>query len=144
MTAPTPQLHSTKDLLKILIGAAWIDGVIQPEERNYLHRMATENNLVDDSEIKALLTEVKPVQPQECYLWVKSYLGDRYTHDDYQTLLEAISALIYSDGEVQTQEARFLLQLQELDPDHAHHPSVIESILKTIQQLYRKAIAQDP
>ena len=29
-----------KQILKILIGAAWIDGVVQPEERNYLRRIA--------------------------------------------------------------------------------------------------------
>ena len=60
-----------KQLLKILIGAAWIDGIIQPEEREYLHRRATENGVADDPEIKSLLSEIKPVQPAECYHWLE-------------------------------------------------------------------------
>jgi len=38
--------HSdTKTLIKILIGTAWIDGKIQPEEREYLHRIAKEKGV---------------------------------------------------------------------------------------------------
>ncbi|MDJ0545291.1 MAG: TerB family tellurite resistance protein, partial [Microcystis sp. M53601_WE4] len=41
-----------KQLLKILIGVAWIDGVIQPSERNYLRQVAVMEKLDDDPEIK--------------------------------------------------------------------------------------------
>jgi uncharacterized tellurite resistance protein B-like protein len=132
----------TKQLLKILIGAAWIDGVIQAEERNYLHRMAANNNLADDPEIKILLSEIKPVQPAECYKWLENYLGNNPTQNDYQGLLEAISGLIYSDGDVETREAKLLAKVQLLDPSQESSKSAFDKILKTIQKLYRQAISE--
>ncbi len=131
-----------KQLLKILIGAAWIDGIIQPEEREYLHRRATENGVADDPEIKSLLSEIKPVQPTECYQWLEEYLGDNPSQEDYQGLLEAISALIYSDGDVQMQEAQLLTKIQLLAPANESSQSGFDKLLKAIQKLYRKAINQ--
>jgi uncharacterized tellurite resistance protein B-like protein len=131
---------NTKQLLKILVGAAWIDGIIQPEERAYLRRMATNNSLADDPEIKSLLSEIKPVQPAECYKWLEDYLGKNPSQEDYQGLLEAISALIYSDGDVQMQEARLLTKVQLLDPSSEPRKSAFDKVLKTIQKLYRKAV----
>lgn len=141
MDTYNPNTTKTKQLLKILIGAAWIDGVIQPEERQHLQQMAQNKGLADDTEIQTLLSEIKQVSPNECYDWVKSYLGDNHTTDDYQELLEAISGLIYSDGEVQTQEAKLLAQLESLNPAHDPHPPIFDKILKSVQTLYRKAIA---
>jgi uncharacterized membrane protein YebE (DUF533 family) len=131
-----------KQLLKILIGAAWLDGVIQAQERDYLHQMATENGVADDPEIKSLLSEIKSVQPTECYQWLEDYLGKNHSEEDYQALLEAISALIYSDGDVDTQEARLLSKLQLLDPASDSHKSGLDKLLKVIQKLYRKGISQ--
>jgi uncharacterized membrane protein YebE (DUF533 family) len=62
---------NTKQLLKILVGAAWIDGTIQPEEREYLHQMAKDKGFAEDPEIKSLLSEIKPIKPQECYRWLE-------------------------------------------------------------------------
>jgi len=143
MNSPSLKEHSKKDLMRILIGAAWIDGVIQKEERDYLHRMAKNHGLEEDPDIKAMLTEIKPITPQECYTWIQDYLGHRYSQEDYQTVLEAISGLIYSDGEVQTQEARFLLQLQELDPEQIPPVSLLDSLLQATQRIYRRALADD-
>jgi hypothetical protein len=132
--------QKTKLLLKILIGTAWIDGVIQPQERDYLQRMAHENAIADEPDIKPYLSELKPIKPDECYHWLEEYLGDNPKAENYQGVLEAISGLIYSDGEVQTQEAIFLDKIQHLDPIHDHHKSIREKLLETIQKLYRKAI----
>jgi uncharacterized tellurite resistance protein B-like protein len=51
-------------LLKILIGVAWIDGQIQPEEREYLHRIAEEKGLENEPELQPLLHELRPVKQQ--------------------------------------------------------------------------------
>ncbi|HAC65567.1 MAG TPA: Tellurite resistance protein TerB [Cyanothece sp. UBA12306] len=134
--------HKHKQLFKILIGVAWIDGLIQKEERDYLHSVATAQGIVDDGEIKTLLSELKPVQPSQCYQWLEEYLGENPTEKDYQELLETLSALIYSDGDVQIQEAQFLTKLQLLDPNQDAPKSAFDKLLKTIQKLYRKAISQ--
>jgi uncharacterized tellurite resistance protein B-like protein len=129
---------SVKQLVKILIGAAWIDGRIQPEEREYLHRVAKQSGVAEDPEIQPLLYELKSVSPQECYSWVQEYLGDPPTPDDYQRLIEAISALIYSDGEVAIEEAKLLTRLQLLDPAIAPQKGGYNTVLKTIQKLYQR------
>lgn len=126
---------NVKKLVKILIGAAWIDGRIQPEERQYLREIAQAKGLAHDPEIKPWLYELVSVQPKDCYAWVQDYLGDRPSLEECENLIEAISGLIYSDGEVAVEEARLLTKLQELSQsdDAAHTP-----LLKQIQKLYRR------
>ena len=129
---------NTKILLKILIGAAWIDGVIQPEERNFLHRVAEEQNLSQDPEIKPLLQEFVTVKPDQCYGWVRQYLGDRPSAEDCQSLIEATSALIYSDGEVAVEEAKFLSRIQLLTPEQGSGPEPLQKVaLRAIRKLYQ-------
>ncbi len=131
--------HSNvKNLVKILIGAAWLDGRIQPEERQYLREIAQAKGLASDPEIKPWLYELVPVQPKECYEWVREYLGDRPSLEDCENLIEAISGLIYSDGEVATEEARLLTELQDITKPHESTQSVHTQLLKQIQKLYRR------
>ena len=131
----------TKQLIKILIGAAWIDGVIQPEEREYLRRIAIAYQVENEPELKPFLSELKPVQAQECYRWLTDYLGENHQEEDYQELIEALSGLIYSDGNVEVQEARLLTKLQELDPIYEQSKSPLDKLLEKIQKLYRKTIS---
>lgn len=133
-----------KQLVKILIGAAWIDGRIQPEERQYLRQVAQQSNVAEDPEIRPLLNELKSVSSDECYRWVQEYLGDHASQEDYQGLIEAISALIYSDGDVDTEEAKLLTRLQLLDPAQTSPKSTHNSVLKAIQKLYHRWIDQQP
>jgi uncharacterized tellurite resistance protein B-like protein len=131
--------HSNvKNLVKILIGAAWIDGRIQPEERQYLREIAQAKGLATDPEIKPWLYELVPVQPEECYQWVKEYLGDRPSVEDCENLIEAISGLIYSDGDVATEEAKLLTTLQELAKVDDSTQPAHTVLLKQIQKLYRR------
>lgn len=126
-----------KNLVKILIGAAWLDGKVQPEERQYLYQVAQEKNLADDPDIRPLLYELKTVQPSQCYEWVKQYLGSSPSPENCQNLIEAISGLIYSDGEVAIEEAKLLSKLQSLNSHSASPQSKYATVLKEIQKLYR-------
>lgn len=130
------------NLVKILIGTAWIDGTIQPEEREYLNRVAKEKGVADEPEIQPLLHEFTTVKPTECYEWVKQYLGDRPTSEECQQLLEALSGLIYSDGTVATEEANLLTQLQSLDPNNIGGDQSSNTILSAIRSLYQRWIAK--
>lgn len=127
----------TKQLLKILIGAAWIDGRVQPQERQYLYRVAQEHGLAEDPEIKPLLYELRSVSAAQCYGWIEEYLGLSPSSKDYQELVEAIAALIYSDGIVALEEAKLLERLQLHDP--ATQTS-FDKILGIVQRLYRRTI----
>lgn len=128
---------NVKNLVKILIGAAWLDGKVQPEERQYLYQVAQEKNLADDPDIRPLLYELKTVQRSQCYEWVKEYLGDRPSAENCQNLIEAISGLIYSDGEVAIEEAKLLAKLQSLNSSSSSPQSRHSAVLKEIQKLYR-------
>ena len=130
----------TKQLFKILMGAAWIDGIIQAEERDYLRRMAQDKGIAEDPEIKSLLSEIKPVSATECYDWLESYLGDDKNEESYLELLESLSALIYSDGEVDTQEAKLLTKVQLLDPANVPPPTAFDRVLKAVRSLYRRGL----
>jgi uncharacterized tellurite resistance protein B-like protein len=129
---------STKNLIKILIGAAWIDGRIQAEERQYLREIAQAKGLANDPEIKPWLYELVPIQPKQCYEWVKEYLGDRPSAEDCDNLIEAVSGLIYSDGDMATDEARLLTKLDEFTQNLDSSQTPHSHILKKIQQLYRR------
>ncbi len=130
--------NKTKILFKILIGAAWIDGTIQSEERRYLRSMAKAQGLEQDPEIYPLLNELLPVKPEQCYLWINEYLGDRPTSLACQDLLEAISGLIYSDGSIETEEARLIDRLQRLDPASQLDQPSQGAIVQAIQRLYKR------
>lgn len=135
MTQPT----QTKKLFKILVGAAWIDGRIQPEERQYLQRIANEQGLTDDPDIRPLLYELVSVKPEECYSWVRDYLGNNPSSQDCQQLIEATSALVYSDGEMAVEEAKLLSRIQNLDPSSGGNPPAAhETVLQTVRKLYQR------
>jgi uncharacterized tellurite resistance protein B-like protein len=131
-----------KLLMKISIGAAWIDGVIQPEERQLLRKIAADNQLNEDLEIQKLLSEIVAVRAEQCYQWLEQYLGENPTDRDYQTLLDQISALIYSDGDVDTREAKLLAKLQLADPQKELPQSMLDKLLTKIQKLYRQAVQE--
>lgn len=126
-----------KKLLRILVGAAWIDGKVQPEERKYLHQVADRHGIADDPELQPWLSELKSVSPAECQGWVKEYLGDRPTVEDCHQLIEAISGLMYSDGDIANEEAELLTQLQLFEPQVAPEQRYAP-VLKAVQKLYRR------
>jgi uncharacterized tellurite resistance protein B-like protein len=132
---------NVKKLLKILIGTAWIDGKIQPEERDYLHRVAQEKGVTNEPEIQPLLHEFRPVKREECYAWVKEYLGNRPTSEACQQLLEDISGLIYSDGTVATEEAKLLNELRSLDPAQSDSEKS-NVVINAIRKLYQRGLSK--
>ena len=132
--------YKKKQLLKILIGVAWIDGIIQIKERNYLKQISEHNGLSGDMELKYFLSKLKPIKAVQCYQWLEEYLGDYPTLKDYQELLESLSFLIYSDGNIQIQEAKLLLELQALDPLQNHSQLSFAKVIKIFQKMFRTAM----
>jgi hypothetical protein len=120
-------------LMKILIGVAWLDGEIQPEERQYLTKVAQTHQLDRDPEVETLLTGNVKVSATECEQWIQNYLGDRSIHDD-DGLIEAISGLIYSDGDVATAEAQLLVNIQS---QPSSPPPTQQPLTTKIRQLYQ-------
>jgi hypothetical protein len=123
-------------LMKILISVAWLDGAIQPEERNYLAKIAQTHQLDFDPEIESLLAGHISLADADCEHWIQEYLGDRSIHDD-DGLIEAISGLIYSDGDVAIAEAKLLVNIQSIPTATPLSP---KSLVGKIQQLYKKGL----
>lgn len=138
----------TKTLLRILIGTAWIDGEIQPEERKHLNRVVTETGLAGDADIRPLLNGLVEVKPQQCYEWVEAYLGEHATLDDCRRLMESISALIYSDGVVDLEEAKLLNRLQTFslqgfeDAQESSPKALAKKVVHTLRQFYRSLLVE--
>ncbi|MBD2082291.1 TerB family tellurite resistance protein [Leptolyngbya sp. FACHB-17] len=133
-------MDDAKTLVKILIGVAWLDGCIQPEERLHIQRIAKDKGVDQDREIQPILYELRSVKPEECYQWVQDYLGEHPTAERCHQLLEAISQLIYADGTITHEEAKLLTRLQILESEPA--PSLHTKIIAAICKLYQHGIAK--
>lgn len=123
-------------LVKILIGVAWIDGKLQPEERQYLHALAEKKGVASDREIQPILYELRSVKPEDCYQWIQDYLGNAPDAEACQNLIESISTLIYQDGIMSSEEAKLLtrLQLLESEPARSRFSKMIDAICQLYQQ----------
>lgn len=127
-----------KQLIKILIGIAWLDGKVQSEEQQYLLRLAERKGLLEDPDLKSLLYGLRSVKPAECRQWVNEYLGAHPTPKACQQLLEDISGLIYSDGVVDSSEANLMMEIQKIEVESGAPADLQETITRAIQKLYRK------
>lgn len=132
--------NKNKQLLEILVAAAWIDGEFQTEEKEYLTKIAEQQASLEEAEIQQLLSNNESISSEKCYQLLEKYLGSNPNTEDYNRLLSAISSLVYSDGDIATEEAQLLTQLQELEPNTN---SVFDKILLRIQKLYRKGLGEN-
>lgn len=129
---------SVIQLIKILIGVAWLDGTVQLEEQAYLQKIAEDKGVADDLYLKPWLYGLRSVSKQECYCWIEDYLGQHPTAAAYQQLLEELSGLIYSDAEVATEEAKLLTQIQTLNPANDKTMQRFRaSLIRVVQKLYQ-------
>jgi uncharacterized tellurite resistance protein B-like protein len=134
--------QNAKQLLKILIGAAWIDGKVQPEEQKRLRRVAEQKGVLDDSELHPWLHGLRAVSADECYQWIDEYLGPQPTSEAIQELLEEISGLIYSDGDIDSAEAQVLNELQRKESAVTADSTLHDTVTRGIQKLYQRWINQ--
>ncbi len=131
---------NNRQLFQILIAIAWIDGEVQSQEKKYLHEIAREQGLGTEAEIQELLSNTQPTSNTECYRLLEQYLGANPSLEDYHNLLSAISTLVYSDGDIATEEAELLTQIQELEPNNSSNNSIFEQLLSKIQKLYKSSL----
>jgi uncharacterized tellurite resistance protein B-like protein len=134
--------QNAKQLLKILIGAAWLDGKVQPEEQKRLRRIAEQKGVLDDSELHPWLHGLRIVSADECYQWIDEYLGQNPEPEAIQELLEEISGLIYSDGDVDSAEAQVLNSLQRKEATATVDLTLHDTVTHAVQKLYRRWMSQ--
>jgi uncharacterized tellurite resistance protein B-like protein len=127
-----------KSLIKILVGVAWLDGRVQPEERQYLYRVTQAHSLAEDQELKPWLYELRAVTMTECYQWIGDYLGRQPTPERCSQLIEMISGLIYSDGEVASEEAKLVTRLLTFEQAQSEPQEFNQSVLNALRSLYQR------
>jgi uncharacterized tellurite resistance protein B-like protein len=132
MVDPMDTQSQSRLLIKILISVAWLDGEIQPQEREYLAKIIQTHQLDGAADIDSLLAGKLKISVAECEQSIQAYLGDRPIHDD-DRLIEAISGLIYSDGDVAMAEAKLLVNIQSVP---SSTPSTKPALIDNIRQLY--------
>ncbi|WP_295616224.1 hypothetical protein, partial [Chamaesiphon sp. GL140_3_metabinner_50] len=97
------------------------------------HQLVGTDAIAVDPELEALLAGTISITLADCESLIQAYLGDRSIYDD-DRLIEAISGLIYSDGDVAVAEAKLLTNIQSQPSSDlpARQP-----LLAKIQQLYQ-------
>lgn len=129
-----------RDLLEILVAIAWIDGEIQAEEKDFLEKIAKEHNLKSPTELQDLFKKHQNSSAEKCYQLLEEYLGSNPDPTAYETLLSAVSKLIYSDDDIATEEAALLTKIQNLDPQNLKSRSTFDKAIAKIQQLYQAGL----
>lgn len=129
--------NDSQGLFEILVAIAWIDGEIQSEEREFLTKIAAEQNLELSED---LLTNYQVTSTAQCYDLLRNYLGSNPNVEDYNKLLSAVSTLIYSDNDIATEEASLLTKIQSLDPQNSTNNSTFDKLIGKIQKLYQKGV----
>lgn len=131
---------SDRNLLEILVAVAWIDGEIQPEEREFIEKIAVQ--IGSAAEVEDLLNNDRGSSPQQCYQLLEQYLGNSPEPDDYNNLLSAVSSLIYSDNDIATEEANLLTTMQNIDPQNYQKRSTLDKVIGKIQKLYKAGLGK--
>lgn len=132
--------ENNRDLLEILVAIAWIDGEIQPEEREFLEKIALEQDLESATELQELLDKYRDSSSDRCYQLLEQYLGSNPQPADYDNLLSAVSKLIYSDDDIATEEASLLTKIQDLNPQNLKSDSTFDRVIGKIQKLYQSGM----
>lgn len=132
--------ENSQDLLEILVAIAWIDGEIQPAEREFLAKIALEQNAASEAELQDLLMRYQDSPSQKCYQLLEQYLGTNPEPADYNNLLTSVSQLVYSDDDIATEEAALLTKIQNLDPHNSETGSTFDKAIGKIQKLYQSAL----
>jgi|GEM_PF-4666939 len=117
----------SRELFKVLVGVAWIDGEISEEENLYLNGLAYKCNLSDDPEVQALLQFERPILFEDCLALIQSYLHDNRSEESFNRMVKSIKSLIRSDGVVASEEQAFL-QVSNFLNEVAENPQIVAQL----------------
>ncbi|MGF1486439.1 MAG: TerB family tellurite resistance protein [Prochloraceae cyanobacterium] len=130
-------VEQQKLLLKIVIGAAWIDRHLAPEEIEYLEKLLAQYHLHLNSELQKLLKQ--PITPQQTENWIVEYLEDT-TQEERMRLLSAIANMCMADEKVSEIEHQLLDEYYELMARIPPHPEHTPTLVETVSRFVKKMI----
>ncbi|MDJ0717289.1 MAG: TerB family tellurite resistance protein [Prochloraceae cyanobacterium] len=129
-------LQQEKLLVKIVIGAAWVDRHLEAEEIEYFQQLLEQYHLHIDDELQQLLKFTVPLKQTE--LWIVRYLKNS-TNTERDALLKAIVNMLMADLCVSEIERELLDEYSEymlaIPPHTEVKPTKIETVIRFIQKL---------
>ncbi len=99
-------------MLRVILGAAWADGSLQPEELPALKQVVIDLGLADHPDIRQLVNT--PVSPEDYRRDFQAYLDQYPSAEERQYLLDTVTKVIYADDEVSVEEAYVLDELRTI------------------------------
>lgn len=124
-------------ILQILIGSAWADQQLEPQEVDYLQTLLTRYHLSHDEELQALLKT--PVSAQQTESWIVAYLKNA-EEEERMILLAKIGKLLISDEQVSESEHDLLDRYYELMARTPNNADAIPNLIKTVGKFVRDSI----
>ena len=120
--------------LKVVLGAAWADGTLQPEELAPIHTIVDELGLASHPDILTLLETPIPAVTYRHYL--DDYLANHPTKQERQLLLGLIKRVVYADNEVSIEEGYILGELTDLLEDMSPDRSVNQDDAQRFRSMF--------
>ena len=124
-------------ILKILIGAAWADRQLEPQEVEYIKTILQRYQLTDDVELLELLGT--PIPPEQTDLWILTYLQDS-TEEERMKLLAQMGEVLIADNIVSDLEHELLDEYYELMTRIPAHPDATPETVPALGKFVRRVI----
>lgn len=128
----TQQLSNA--VAKVLIAAAWVDGVVQPEEERFLRDFITRMPGIDESTWSELAPLIeRPIYEAERIRLLRDMRNLIVDQKDRRFAIQAINQLFISDGEIAPAEEEAVKQMVSIV--NGDEKAVYQEMLKMIQRL---------
>ncbi|WP_269541217.1 TerB family tellurite resistance protein [Cerasicoccus fimbriatus] len=119
---------------KVLIAAAWVDGVVQPEEDRFLRDFITRMPGIDDDAWEQLTPLLeRPIYEAERIRMLRDMRLLIADQKDRRFAIQAINQLFISDGEIAPEEEAAVQQMVSII--NGDETAVYQEMLKMIQRL---------
>lgn len=119
---------------KVLIAAAWVDGVVQPEEDRFLRDFITRMPGIDDESWEQLTPLLeRPIYEAERIRMLRDMRLLIADQKDRRFAIQAINQLFISDGEIAPEEEAAVQQMVSII--NGDETAVYQEMLKMIQRL---------
>ncbi|MEO0795920.1 MAG: TerB family tellurite resistance protein [Verrucomicrobiota bacterium] len=119
---------------KVLIAAAWVDGVVQPEEENFLKDFISRMPGIGEhtwEELQPLIE--RPIYEAERIRLLRDMRNRIHDQKDRRFAIQAINQLFISDGEIAPEEEEAVKQMVTIV--NGDESAVYQEMLKMIQRL---------
>ena len=126
--------------LKVVLGAAWADGALQPEELAPIHQIVEELGLASHPDVHRLLETPVPAVTYRRYL--QEYLAVHPTLDQRRHLLGLLQRVIYADNEVSIEEGYILGELRDLLDEMAAESTATDANIKQLRDIFSRLLGQ--